>query len=427
MGRRCLYLLLVALAVWCMPASAQQYVQPDSLGLPGDNLNLYAVLKVFQESPTLEEFEKRINAEDANINNLDLDGDGMIDYIRVVDHVVNDIHTIVLQVPITRTDFQDVAVIDVRRIADNRVYIQVIGDEALYGKDYIIEPNYDPTQDQTAGATPNPGYTGPKPETRVIFDGRPINVVRTTPYEVGRWPIIRYVFLPEYRPWFSPWYFAHYPAWWRPWRPMYWHYYMGYQYHYYDYYYGNYRRWQHYRDPQSLNRYYGSIRSYSPVVVERMRKSAFRDMYSRPDLRRDGMKKYDEMQQNKQKGPAGEKPRINEPPTGKPGGQTPHGTPPTGTKPSQPGGTKPSSGTPQGGKQQPRDQGRTQGPDKAKSSTRQGGGQQQTGPAQRPDSRGPSSTVPQGGKKQETRPAQSREQGKTQDANRPAERRSERR
>ncbi len=56
------------------------------LGLPGDNLNLYAVLRVFQESPTLEEFEKRINSQEEMINNLDLNGDRKIDYIQVVDY-----------------------------------------------------------------------------------------------------------------------------------------------------------------------------------------------------------------------------------------------------------------------------------------------------------------------------------------------------
>jgi hypothetical protein len=31
--------------------------------------------------------------------------------------------------------------------------VQIIGDEALYGRDYIVEPSYNRTE------TPNPGYT----------------------------------------------------------------------------------------------------------------------------------------------------------------------------------------------------------------------------------------------------------------------------
>jgi len=48
--------------------------EDEKLDLPGDNLNLYAVLKLFQESETLEGFERKLNEEDSEINNLDLDG-----------------------------------------------------------------------------------------------------------------------------------------------------------------------------------------------------------------------------------------------------------------------------------------------------------------------------------------------------------------
>jgi hypothetical protein len=35
----------------------------DLLGLPGDNLDLYAVLTLFQKSKTIEAFEKSLNDE----------------------------------------------------------------------------------------------------------------------------------------------------------------------------------------------------------------------------------------------------------------------------------------------------------------------------------------------------------------------------
>src|SRR5512136_3328788 len=83
--------------------------QPDEyLGLPGDNLNLYAVMKLFQESETLEGFERNLNAENSRINNLDLNGDNLIDYITVTDYPDGDVHTIVLRVALGPKDFQDV-------------------------------------------------------------------------------------------------------------------------------------------------------------------------------------------------------------------------------------------------------------------------------------------------------------------------------
>jgi hypothetical protein len=65
------------------------------------------VLEVFQECPTLEEFERKLNSEDLNINNLDLDGDGNVDFIQVEDNVVGTSHSIVLKVAINSTEWQD--------------------------------------------------------------------------------------------------------------------------------------------------------------------------------------------------------------------------------------------------------------------------------------------------------------------------------
>src|SRR5512133_3944872 len=70
----------------------------DYLGLPGDNLNLYAVMNLFQESKTLEEFERNLNDENSRINNLDLNGDNMVDYISVADHVQRGVNNIVLSI-----------------------------------------------------------------------------------------------------------------------------------------------------------------------------------------------------------------------------------------------------------------------------------------------------------------------------------------
>ena len=58
---------------------AQASQTPDSLGLPGDNLNLYGVLALFKESKTVEEFEQKLNTPDNKVNNLDLNHDGQTD------------------------------------------------------------------------------------------------------------------------------------------------------------------------------------------------------------------------------------------------------------------------------------------------------------------------------------------------------------
>lgn len=268
-----------------------QNPEQDRLDLPGDNLNLYAVLKLFQESPTLEGFERSLNSESNNINNLDLNGDGRIDYIQVVDDVRGNIHNIVLKVAVSATEEQNVAVIIVQREPDGQARIQIVGDEDLYGKNYIVEPNY--SSNNQAGETPNPGYSGQLPLAdagTTVIDQQPVTVQYTTTYQVGAWPIVLFMFRPVYVVWRSPWYWGYYPSYWRPWRPWYWHQYYGFHYYWDYWYFGHYRRWNYYRFPGWYNGYYGprGFRQRAPIVYTRITRGYYNTTYSRPDLSRVG-------------------------------------------------------------------------------------------------------------------------------------------
>jgi hypothetical protein len=269
-----IFALLIAGAI---NIRAQQY--PDEyLGLPGDNLNLYAVMDLFRESETLEKFERSLNDENNKLNNLDLDGNNYVDYITVSDYVDGDDHTIVLSVAISKYEKQDVAVFTVNRLKNGSVQIQLIGDEELYGKNYIIEPIYDDNN----GGTPNPGYKG---------NQQNITVVRTTTYEIASWPLMLYIYQPNYVIWRSGWYYGYYPSYWRPWSPFYYHYYYGYHSHWYPTYYKHYRHWDHPRYERYNTFYYSSVRSNSKQVNSRIREGNYRTTYSRPESRSEGEKK----------------------------------------------------------------------------------------------------------------------------------------
>lgn len=244
--------------------------EPEQLNLPGDNLNLYAVMKLFQESATLEEFEKKLNDPTLKVNNLDLDGDNKIDYIKVVDNVDGDIHNIALKVDVNKDQDQDVAVFVVKKENNGQVAIQLIGDEALYGKNYIIEPN-----SGSSTPTPNPGYTGDQPMASADAD-----YVATS-----SWPVVQFIYVPTYSVWRSPYHWGYYPSYWEPWTPFFWHEYYGYQYHWDYYYRAHYRYTPVYRFPSWHQRYYGGgLRSSAPIVQVRFNSGSYRQTYSRPDL-----------------------------------------------------------------------------------------------------------------------------------------------
>lgn len=106
------------------------------------NLDLKAVASIFGDSRDLEDFERRLNDYDSQISNLDLNNDGEVDYLRVIETSENNVHVVVVQAVLDRDVFQDVATIVVEKNRYNRTYVQVIGDPYMYGDNYIIEPVY---------------------------------------------------------------------------------------------------------------------------------------------------------------------------------------------------------------------------------------------------------------------------------------------
>lgn len=260
---------LILVALFGSGAVLRAQNKQDYLGLPGDNLNLYAVMDLFQKSKTLEEFEKSLNDQSNNINNLDLNNDNMVDYIKVIDNVDGNVHNIVLQVAVSPSENQDVAVFTVQRFNNGQVQIQLTGDEELYGKNYIIEPITDNAE------TPNPGYNGQA-------------YVRTTTSEIAVWPVVRYIYMPNYTVWHSSWYWGYYPTYWHPWNPFSWNYYYGYHHYWNDRYYSHYRMADTHRYDRWNDFYFRDKRAYSPEVNRRIETGIYKSTYSHPDQRKQG-------------------------------------------------------------------------------------------------------------------------------------------
>jgi hypothetical protein len=164
--------------------------ESDSTGLEGDNLDLNGVLELFKESKDVEDFEKKLNTESNGVNNLDLNEDGEVDYIRVVDHADSNAHSLALQVPVNETESQDVAVIEMEEVEEDKVNLQVIGDSELYGEEYMVEP---------------------------AEEKNPSVVVN-----VNTWRPVRHIYGPRYVAWRSPYRWGYYPKWHRPWRRVTW-------------------------------------------------------------------------------------------------------------------------------------------------------------------------------------------------------------
>ncbi|RLD33792.1 MAG: hypothetical protein DRI73_04900 [Bacteroidetes bacterium] len=143
-----------------------------------ENLDLEAVASVFGEAENLEDFEKKLNDPETQISNLDLNEDGEVDYLRVVESSKDETHLVTIQAVIEKDKYQDVAVIDVEKDTEGETQVQVVGDVYMYGPDYIITP---------------------------VYVHPPVVVV--------------WFWGPYYNPWYSPYYYGYYPPYYHPWRP----------------------------------------------------------------------------------------------------------------------------------------------------------------------------------------------------------------
>ncbi len=209
--KRLVYLGLILVTGLSFNTFAQE---SDSTGMPGDNFDLQGALNLFKESKSLEDFEKKLNTESNGVNNLDLDGNNVIDYIRVIDKKDGDNHAILLQVPVNKKENQDIAAIAIEKRTDKEAQLQIIGNEAIYGEETIMEPIEEKEIKKSSGPAT---LTSP---TVVVF------------VNVWYWPCVQYMYDPFYDPWYSPYYWDYYPSWWYPWRPVYYHVYYQRMYHY---------------------------------------------------------------------------------------------------------------------------------------------------------------------------------------------------
>lgn len=170
-----LWLILTLAAV--APARAQETAVVAPASEAADGLDLRAVGELFREARDAEDFERSLNDPRTGVNNLDLDDNGEVDYIRVLDEVSGDTHVLVMQVALSESEYQDVATIEIEKSGKDDYEVQLHGNEQLYGVNYYV---------------------------------RPVGATLATAAFIG------WLYRPLYRPWRSPYYYGYYPSYWRP-------------------------------------------------------------------------------------------------------------------------------------------------------------------------------------------------------------------
>jgi hypothetical protein len=143
--KKVLLLSLAILAVGCNnnPNQGQVYVndvqqsQPTVTVTPevsnlGDNLDLQALGALVQKSQNAQSIEDTLNSN-GSINNLDLDGDGNVDYIKVTEYGSGNSRGFSFTVDLPDNQSQEVATIELNKNG-NEAQMNINGNQQLYGQ-----------------------------------------------------------------------------------------------------------------------------------------------------------------------------------------------------------------------------------------------------------------------------------------------------
>lgn len=193
--KRVNYVLLAIVFPLVVSCGSEETVE-KTVDLTEEGFNLQGALEMFEKSKSPEDFERALNAESNPVNNLDLNDDGKIDFVKVIDRMKDKSHSIVMQVVLNEKENQDIAAIVIEKNGPSSARVQIIGDVVLYGKEVVLEP-VDKSSDN-------------EPKAMLLASNAVITV------NVWTWPIIQHVYRVEYVPYVSPVRWEAYPVWYTP-------------------------------------------------------------------------------------------------------------------------------------------------------------------------------------------------------------------
>jgi len=193
----CVFVSLVLFG--CSDNKPSNTVTVNTSVTAADGLNLKAVGSLLKTTTTAEELEKKLNEPDG-INNLDLDEDGTVDYIKVTEYGNDTAKGFSLTVDLAAGETQEIATIDVVKNG-NTADVQVSGNQNIYGNNAAYNSSFS-LSDALLFAylfSPHPIYYSPyhygyyptyyrpyRPISVSTYRTRTTKIVKTTPFKKGK-------------------------------------------------------------------------------------------------------------------------------------------------------------------------------------------------------------------------------------------------
>lgn len=117
-------------------------VNVQTLTPASDGLDLKAVGELLKKAKNAQELEKLLNSPSQGVNNLDLDGDGKVDYISVTEYGNDRVKGFSLTTQPASGETQEIATIEVEKTSDSRADMDIKGNQEIYGQDHYYHSSF---------------------------------------------------------------------------------------------------------------------------------------------------------------------------------------------------------------------------------------------------------------------------------------------
>ncbi len=108
----------------------------------GDGLDLATIGSLLKKAENAAELERLLNDKNTGINNLDLNEDGKVDYIKVTEYGNEQSKGFSLTVEPVAGEIQEVATIAIEKSGKDQANVEVKGNEQIYGQNHYHRSSF---------------------------------------------------------------------------------------------------------------------------------------------------------------------------------------------------------------------------------------------------------------------------------------------
>lgn len=121
------------------PVSNNYDVHISEKQILGSGLDLKAVGELLKKAKDAKEFETMLNDPKLGVNNLDLNADGVVDYIKVTEFGSGDVRGYSLSTEPKKGEIQEIATIKIEKKGEQEALVETKGNEKLYGPGHYYQ------------------------------------------------------------------------------------------------------------------------------------------------------------------------------------------------------------------------------------------------------------------------------------------------